>query len=237
MAEPEVIPAPYIAADLRALAVPVDTLNLAPNNARKHELEKDVPVLAESLRRFGQRKPIVAKRLYRGVENAVVAGNGTLLAARSIGWTHLAVSWLPDEMSDEEAQDYALMDNRTAELSEWDLQELASQLRQVKDRGGDVAVDRLGWQAHEAAPLLAADWTPERPGATGALPGREVHWRSVALSLGQWLVLELAIQRVQQRENDPSMPEGRCLELVAAEFLGGPPPIDSPTHGLEPSDG
>jgi hypothetical protein len=42
--------------------------------------------------------------------------------------------------------------------------------------------------------------------------------------LGQWLVLELAIQRIQSRENDPSMPEGRAVELLAADFLGGPTP-------------
>jgi hypothetical protein len=224
---------PYIAADLQLLAVEVATLNPAPNNARRHVLDKDVPVLAESLRRYGQRKPIVAKRAYMGVVNAVLAGNGTILAAQSLGWTHIAVAWVPDEWTDEHAQEYALLDNRTAELSEWDLQELGSQLGAIQARGGNL--EELGWQPHEAAPLVAARWAPSEAAANAGLPGREVHYRSVSLSLGQWLVLELAVQRAQQRANDPEMTEGRALELMAAEFLGTPDTSDLWLDNQHPS--
>lgn len=208
-----------LAPDLRPLAVPLASLQPHPDNARRHTLERDIPVLMESLRRYGQRKPIVAKREFRGLTNVVVAGNGTLQAAERLEWTHLAVSWF--DGSDDEADEYALVDNRTAELSEWDLETLARQMRTIRDRSGAEALERMGWAAHESAPLLAAEW---RPPTEGHLPGREVAWRSVSLSLGQWLVLELAVQRVQERERDPAMPEGRCVELLAAEFLSGPGP-------------
>lgn len=211
-------PLPNIAADLQALAVPIGQMNAAPNNARRHVLEKDIPVLMASYQTYGQLKPIVAKRLYQGVENAVIAGNGQLLAAQQLGWTHIAVTWLPDDMPDEQAQDYALVDNRSAELSEWDLEALALQLRDVKARGGDAALEALGWRANEAAPLLAAEWRPATP---GHLPGREVAYRAASFSLQQWLVIELAIQRLQARLGDATITEGRCLELIAAEFLGG----------------
>src|SRR5215204_421001 len=68
-----------IAADLLPLGVPIETLTEHPENARRHT-ERDIPVLMESLRRYGQRKPIVAKRTYRDLTNVVIAGNGTRTA-------------------------------------------------------------------------------------------------------------------------------------------------------------
>lgn len=205
-----------IATDLLPLAIPVGDLTEHPENARRHTA-RDIPVLMESLRIYGQRKPIVGKRVYRDLENVIIAGNGTLVSARRLEWTDIAVTWF--EGTDDEADEYALVDNRTAELSTWDLETLARQLRTVNERSGAEAIQRMGWSVTESAPLLAAEWSPATP---GHLPGREVSWRSLSLSLGQWLVVELAIQRIQQRENDPSMPEGRCIELIAADLLGGP---------------
>lgn len=206
----------YIAADLQALAFPVADLTEHPDNARRHT-ERDIPILMESLLRYGQRKPIVAKHEYRGMTNVVIAGNGTRTAAMRLMRGHLAVTWF--DGSDEEADEYALVDNRTAELSTWDLEILARQLRTMHARTGQEGLERMGWTQTEAGPLLAAEWHPAAP---GHLPGREVSWRAVSLSLAQWLVLELCIQRIQSREGDPSMPEGRCVELMAADFLGGP---------------
>ena len=115
-----------IAPDLRSLAVPLLELVPASNNARRHSFDRDIPALMESLQRFGQRKAIVAKRTYRGSRNAVIAGSGTLLAAGRLGWSHLAVSWF--EGTDDEARAYAVADNAVAELSEWDIPQLARDL-------------------------------------------------------------------------------------------------------------
>lgn len=112
----------HIAPDLRALAVPIETLQRAPDNARRHA-DADLVALAESLRLHGQRKPVVAKREYRGMANVLLAGNGTLAAARRLGWSYLAVTWF--DRSDDEAQAFAIRDNRTAELSAWDSGQLA----------------------------------------------------------------------------------------------------------------
>src|SRR5688500_8549876 len=96
------VTAEYIAADLRARAVPIETLQHAPDNARRHA-HADLWALADSLR-LGQRKPVVAKRTYRGLSSGVLAGNGTLTAARRLGWSHLAVTWF--DGTDDEAREY-----------------------------------------------------------------------------------------------------------------------------------
>lgn len=115
-------------------------LKLDPNNARKHS-DKNLEAIAASLEKFGQRKPIV---VHRGV---VIAGNGTLEAAKSLGWEKIAVSEVPDNWDNETAKAYALADNRTAELAEWDEPILAAQLFEITEAGWEIA--DLGFESTE----------------------------------------------------------------------------------------
>lgn len=109
-----------IAPDLRPLAQPIDTLSLLPGNPRRGDIE----AVARSYERFGQRKPIVARR-----DGTVIAGNHQLQAARSLGWTEIAVVFVDDD--DITAQAYALADNRTADLGTYDNDALATMLAEV----------------------------------------------------------------------------------------------------------
>ncbi|MBF0424096.1 MAG: ParB N-terminal domain-containing protein, partial [Magnetococcales bacterium] len=98
--------------DLLPLKVPVATLQEDPKNARNHS-DQSTKQVAESLRLYGQRKPIVVNAKTGFVE----AGNGTLRAARKLGWTHIAAVRVEDDH--ETATGYAICDNRTSELSFW----------------------------------------------------------------------------------------------------------------------
>jgi len=111
--------------------VSIAELSLDPTNARKHS-DKNLSAIAASLNKFGQRKPIV---VHRGV---VLAGNGTLEAAKSLGWTEIEVAEVPADWDDDTAKAYALADNRTAELAEWDEGELAKQLLELQDADWDI---------------------------------------------------------------------------------------------------
>jgi len=97
---------------LTGLAHDVAKLMPDPANARKHG-ERNLDAIKASLTLFGQRKPIVATRA-----GVVVAGNGTLLAAKALGWKQIAVVFVDDDAS--MAAAYGIADNRTAELAEWD---------------------------------------------------------------------------------------------------------------------
>lgn len=205
----------YIAPDLRPLAVAVGGLRPAERNARQHDAERDIPVLMESLRRFGQRKPVVARRDTR----EVIAGNGTLQAAVRLGWTHIAVSWFHG--TDEEAQAYAIADNRTAELSAWNWEELAAQLADLREADAELP-GALGWSEEMLAPLLAAEWTaPARDGLPTEVADPPV---TVILNAAQHRVVQEAVTRVRANEKDESLTAGRCLELVCADWLSGPYP-------------
>ena len=114
----------------------IDDLSLDPNNARKHD-DQNLKVIAESLKAFGQRKPIVVWR------NTVVAGNGTIVAARSLGWKEIEVALIPDNWDADKVKAYALADNRSAELAEWDKEVLASQLIELEE--ADFQIEDFGF--------------------------------------------------------------------------------------------
>lgn len=133
----------HIAEQLRPLAVPLATLVVDPANVRRHP-EKNLAVIAASLRVYGQRKPIVVNRRTGVVE----AGNGTLDAARTLGWTHIAAVYVDDDPMT--ATGYAISDNRSAELAEWDTANLDAILADLAT--GDEALDAMLRELGEAQP-------------------------------------------------------------------------------------
>ncbi len=65
--------------------VPLASVVLDPANVHKHST-KNVEAITGSLARFGQRTPIVID-----AGGVVYKGNGTVLAARALGWTEIKV--------------------------------------------------------------------------------------------------------------------------------------------------
>lgn len=111
--------------------VAISGLVFDPNNARKHS-PQNLKAIANSLELFGQRKPIV---VHNGV---IIAGNGTAEAALSLGWTEITITEVPSEWDVAKAKAYAIADNRTAELAEWDTPVLIEQLTEMDDAGWDL---------------------------------------------------------------------------------------------------
>uniref|UniRef100_A0A6M3LKL4 ParB-like N-terminal domain-containing protein n=1 Tax=viral metagenome TaxID=1070528 RepID=A0A6M3LKL4_9ZZZZ len=136
----------HIEPDLRALARPIDGLEPDSRQARAHG-ERSVSAISASLKAHGQKKPIVVT-----ASGVVVAGHGTIEAARLLGWSHLAAVTSGD--SPEELRAFALRDNQTALLSEWDTAALLAELEALSDLGTEPA--ELGWSAEEMAALVVA---------------------------------------------------------------------------------
>jgi DNA modification methylase len=107
-----------IVEQIQHLAVAIGEINFDPANARKHD-QRNLEAIKASLAKFGQRTPIVVQQ-----DGMVVrAGNGRLAAAKALGWTHIAAVVLNDDNAT--AAQFAIADNRTAELAEWDNETLA----------------------------------------------------------------------------------------------------------------
>lgn len=90
----------------------LNELVLDPANARKHS-PKNLDAIKGSLKRFGQQKPIVVDK-----KNVVIAGNGTVMAAKDLGWSEIGA--FRTKLEGYEAMAFAISDNRTAELAEWE---------------------------------------------------------------------------------------------------------------------
>lgn len=112
--------------------IKIDQLRQDPNNARTHD-KANLEAIAGSLTQFGQRKPIVISQ-----DNTVVAGNGTVAAAKTLGWEDIQAVRVPADWDADRIKAFALADNRTAELATWDQQVMASQLLELQDAGFDI---------------------------------------------------------------------------------------------------
>ena len=118
-------------------------LSLDPSNVRKHS-RRNLDAIKASLRKFGQQKPIVVD-----AKGIVLAGNGTLTAAKELGWIEIQAT--RTELAGVEATAFAIADNRTAELAEWD-DSLADVLKSLADSGQDLA--ELGFEKADIDELL-----------------------------------------------------------------------------------
>ena len=130
---------------LEPFAVPIDSLQPDPGNARLHDAGS-IEAIRQSLERFGQDQLIVVQK-----EGAIIRkGNGRWEAARQLGWTHIAAVMVDEE--DIEAVARAIADNRTAELSKWDPTALAKALEglSVNERTAGI-----GFTAEQISGLVA----------------------------------------------------------------------------------
>lgn len=116
---------------LTAESVPTSSLHLDPANARKHG-PKSIAAIKASLQRFGQQKLLVVNG-----DGIVVAGNGTLVAARELGWESIDV--VRTNLTGADLVAYAIADNRTAELSEWDDDALAKLMKSIQGTESQTA--------------------------------------------------------------------------------------------------
>jgi len=156
--------------------LPISAVEFDPQNARKRT-ERSAAMIKESLQQFGPLRSLVGQKLPDG-RIIVRAGNGTLEEAGKIGVDKVRiVERRPDELivvvaddlDENQWKSYAIADNRTSDLSEWDegiLEELA---QDVSLDDWFTAEEMEGWDVDFAdiesldpvEPLTDEDAVPE----------------------------------------------------------------------------
>lgn len=147
-----------IAEGLRPLATSIAKLRLDPKNARVHP-GRNLESIKESLKAFGQRRPVVVNSLTGVVE----AGNGVVTAALDLGWTEVAALFVDDDPAT--ATGYALADNRTQETSFFDREVLVDLIRDLEATEADLVI---GWTPSELDEIMGRMLQPDPPAAPGA---------------------------------------------------------------------
>src|SRR2546429_1485055 len=132
---------------LKVSAVPISKVIPYRRNPRVNEAA--VEKVAESLREFGWRQPIVVDR-----EFVIVAGHTRLLAALRLGLTEVPVH-VADNLTPAQIKAYRLADNRVHEESHWDEELLKLELGDLSHMGVDLKM--TGFDADELASLLSQD--------------------------------------------------------------------------------
>lgn len=124
----------------------ITELSLDPSNVRKHG-RKNLDAIKASLRKFGQQKPIVVD-----AKGIVLAGNGTLAAAKELGWEEIEI--VRTQLEGVEATAFAIADNRSAELAEWE-DKLVDVIKSLIAAGVDG--DDLGFSQMDIDDMMQAD--------------------------------------------------------------------------------
>ena len=131
---------------LLPLAVPIDSIREDPRNARSHN-DRNLATIRKSLETYGQVKPIVVN-----ADGSILAGNGLYRAAKALGWTEIAAVYV--KFDEDYAKGYAVMDNQSATLAEWDLPNLKDILQELDTGAFDM--EATGFDEGEIERMMTA---------------------------------------------------------------------------------
>jgi hypothetical protein len=131
-------------AAVKVEVVDINSVLPDPMNARLHP-ERNIEAIKESLSMYGQQTVLKVIRKSR----IVIKGNGTLEAAKQLGWSRIAVQFT--DLDEIRAAGYGLADNRTAEHARWDF-EIVAQIEKMQQEAG---LGLPGWSSDEIEALRA----------------------------------------------------------------------------------
>ena len=194
-----------MSAGYKTEVVSIDDLTVDPANVREHG-ERNKSTIGASLKAFGPARSIVVDG--KGI---VRAGNGTIEQARALGISEVlvvdpkpgqVVAVRRKEWSTSEAVAYAIMDNRSGELADWDDIALAEQIAGL--RSEDVGWESIGFSQDEYDKIIKdlgdaeLSFDDEKKSSTDAVPNVvSLHTLSIVLTemqYGEWQELREELQ-------------------------------------------
>lgn len=101
----------------------VNELKLNPRNPRKND--NAVDTVAKSIDKYGFKNPLIVDS-----NGTIWCGNTRFKAAKKIGLKELPCI-VVDDLTEEQIREYALLDNKTNEIAEWDFDLLSEELAEL----------------------------------------------------------------------------------------------------------
>lgn len=122
-------------AEMKVVYMAVSELVPYENNPRNNE--KAVEAVANSIREFGFKNPIIVDR-----QKVIVSGHTRRLAALKLGLDQVPVVYA-DDLTEDQIKAFRLADNRVAEMAAWDEDLLKEEMAKAIDfEFGDYGFDQ-----------------------------------------------------------------------------------------------
>ena len=101
--------------------------DIKPYEKNPRRNEKAVDAVANSIREFGFKNPIIVDK-----DNVIISGHTRRLAALKLGLEQVPV-YVAADMPEAKTKAFRLADNRVAELASWDLDALRKEIAAVQE--------------------------------------------------------------------------------------------------------
>lgn len=127
--------------------VSINEIKPYEKNPRKNK--NAVSVVAKSIQEFGWRAPIVVDK-----DMVIICGHTRLQAAQKLKLKTVPIH-IADNLTPEQVQAYRIADNKTGEISEWDMDLLTAELAELQqleikmEDFGFCEADQIEWSSVE----------------------------------------------------------------------------------------
>lgn len=110
---------------MQVQSMKIDEVKPYPNNPRNND--DGVEAVANSIKEFGWQQPIVVDK-----DNVIIVGHTRYKAAKKLGMKEVPVV-VANNLTPEQVKAYRLADNKTGELTDWDMSLLDDELGDIAD--------------------------------------------------------------------------------------------------------
>lgn len=198
---------------MKIINLKIDVLKPYDKNPRKNK--EAVKYVAESIKEFGFKQPIVIDK-----NNVIVCGHTRLLAAKQLGLKEVPCI-LADDLTKEQINAYRLVDNKTNEFAEWDNELLKEELFKLPS----LNMKLFGFEEEQKEEQIAEEDNYEEPEQLESIVKKGQVWQ-----LGRHKLIcgdstdKATVERLMNGEkadmilSDP--PYGMCLDTDFSGAVG-----------------
>jgi DNA modification methylase len=202
----------------------VSDLKPNPRNARLHS-KKQLHQIAASIGEFGFNVPVLIDR-----GNMIIAGHGRVEAARTLRMETVPVLRI-EHLTDAQKRAFALADNKIALNSEWDLEILQSDMKELSALDLNFDLEITGFETAEIDLLVDGATAPTKADRSDIVP--ELQAEAVSRLGDLWLLGDhkLICADARDKASYVELMDGEAARLVFTD----PPynvPIDGHVGGL-----
>lgn len=126
---------------MKIIEIDIDKIKPYTNNPRINE--NAVEKVAESIKQFGFKQPVVLDK-----NNIVVAGHTRLKASKKLNLKKIPCFYA-DDLTDEQIKAYRLADNKTGEFADWDIEKLNIELEELNNLDLSFDMSDFGFEEIE----------------------------------------------------------------------------------------